>query len=209
MRNTLKDRRVKLPEVRKVGADDIPSFEDIRKLMLYLHGPRPTTTGQHKLTWAQRLPMVALRGVRWFASRRVHGFGLVLRRSGQARDLGRLPGYNRVYGIKGPKSKAGVRTVPMKLRSGTTSCSATRRWLGQRDRCSAMGEEARTAPMILSGRQLKASMDGAGVSGFSFHGLRHFALGARGWRRACGFRMSRGCSVIRKSPRPWGPMLTS
>ena len=175
-RNPLKDRRIKLPEARKRGPEDIPSFEDIRKLLLHLHGPRPTVTGQHKLNWAQRLPMVALAA---FAGLRV---GECAALDWSRVDLAKREieidkkrgGYNRVDGIKGPKSETSARTIPMNpiLHNIMLRYAALVGTTGPVFRNSSGGARRNYDAF---GKQLKAAKAGAGVSGFSFHGLRHFA----------------------------------
>jgi integrase len=175
VRNPLKDRRVDLPPTKKKSADDIPSFEAIRDLLIYLHGP--CHPKHHKLVWDQRLPMVALAA---FASLRV---GECCALDWNCVDLFKRTvkvdekkgSFSRTDGIKGPKSAASARTVPMNpiLHNIMVRYAALVGTTGPVFRNARGGGDRRNYDSFRL--QLHMAQREAGVPECTFHALRHFA----------------------------------
>lgn len=176
-RNPLRDKRVIIPgKKRSRTGDEIPSFDDVKVLLVHLHAPKPLSV--KKLNWAQQLVLVALAA-----------FGGL--RSGECAALGweHVDLANReihikhslsfIDGIKGPKSEAGIRTIPLNPILHNVLVHYAE-FLGRRTGpvfLTARGARphASWVNLHMAAAMLSAGLDVPGKRKFTFHALRHFA----------------------------------
>ena len=185
-RNPLHDRKIELPGTpHKRTDEEIPTFDDVKKLLTHLHGPKPP--GHKKLDWAQKIALVTLAAFGGLRSGECAGLEwshIDLAK----REIKVKQSLSKYDGIKEPKSKSGIRTVPinpilhnvlkaysafMGHRSGPLfrTQSGTKpypRWVQVH-----MNEAMRSAGLVdPSGAR---DWQGNPHPKFTFHPLRHFA----------------------------------
>lgn len=172
-RNPLQDRKVRVPGTR--GKRDAPEVEEVRKLLDYYFGPRPSRVREQ--AWSSRRVMAV---VSVFCGLRL-GECLGLQWPNVKFDLNEIwvrHNLSPIDGLKGPKSKAGNREIPMNpivvkvLRDHQELTGAKSGYVIR----NLKGDYADRGTVTFYLRQdLENAWLRKGAGKFTYHHLRHFA----------------------------------